>query len=52
MMLAGLDSLRDVIAFPKTTSASDLMTNAPGTVSSAQLDELGIRLVGVEEEPE
>jgi len=52
MLLAGLDSLRDVIAFPKTTSASDLMTNAPGAVSSAQLDELGIQLARVQEEAE
>ncbi|NKB87886.1 MAG: aspartate--tRNA ligase [Acidobacteria bacterium] len=49
MMLAGLDSLRDVIAFPKTTSASDLMTNAPGGVSAAQLQELGIEVVARED---
>ncbi len=52
MLLAGLDSLRDVIAFPKTTSASDLMTNAPGSVSSSQLEDLGIRLTSVEGETE
>jgi aspartyl-tRNA synthetase len=52
MLLAGADSLRDVIAFPKTTSASDLMTNAPGAVSSEQLDDLGIQLARLEEETE
>ncbi|MED4567695.1 aspartate--tRNA ligase, partial [Bacillus atrophaeus] len=40
MLLAGRTNLRDTIAFPKTASASCLMTDAPGEVSEAQLDEL------------
>ena len=42
MLLAGRDSIRDVIAFPKTSSASCLMTRAPSPVDSTQLDELGL----------
>ena len=42
MLLAGTDAIRDVIAFPKTTAASCLMTAAPNTVAPEQLDELGI----------
>jgi aspartyl-tRNA synthetase len=44
MILAGIDNIRDVIAFPKTTSALSLMDESPSQVSAAQLDELGIAL--------
>lgn len=44
MLMAGAESIRDVIAFPKTQTASCLLTNAPGEVSSEQLKETGIRL--------
>jgi aspartyl-tRNA synthetase len=44
MLMAGAESIRDVIAFPKTQTASCPLTNAPGEVSSAQLKETGIRL--------
>ena len=42
MILAGTKNIRDVIAFPKTASAHDLLTDAPSDVSDAQLDELGL----------
>jgi aspartyl-tRNA synthetase len=42
-LLAGKDSIRDVMAFPKTATASDLMTGAPSEVDPRQLRELGIR---------
>jgi aspartyl-tRNA synthetase len=42
MLFAGLDNIREVIAFPKTQKATDLMTEAPGTVDPAQLAELRI----------
>jgi len=44
MLLAGEESIREVIPFPKTTSALDLMTGSPSDVSDRQLDELGLRL--------
>ncbi len=44
MLLAGADSIRDVIAFPKTSSGGDPMTAAPGPVTAEQLKELRIRL--------
>ena len=43
-MLAGRDSIRDVIAFPKTASGADPLTGAPAPVDAAQLAELGLRL--------
>ena len=47
MLFAGLDNIREVIAFPKTQRASDLMTEAPGSVDDAQLNELHLRTVTV-----
>jgi aspartyl-tRNA synthetase len=44
MLMVGAESIRDVIAFPKTQSAACLMTDAPGTVEVAQLRDLNIRL--------
>jgi aspartyl-tRNA synthetase len=44
MFMAGTDSIRDVIAFPKTQTAACLLTNAPTPVSDAQLQELHIRV--------
>ena len=49
MLLCGADSLRDVIAFPKTQKGTDLCTEAPSAASTKQLDELHIALVGVED---
>ena len=45
MMLGGTDNIRDVIAFPKTQSMSDLMLGAPSEVDQSQLDELHIKVV-------
>ena len=44
MLLAGEESIREVIPFPKTTSAMDLMTNSPSDVDERQLAELGLKL--------
>ena len=44
MLMAGAESIRDVIAFPKTQTASDPLTGAPSPASAAQLREVGIRL--------
>lgn len=49
MLFAGLDSIRDCIAFPKTQRATDLMTEAPGNVELKQLKELSIRIVKSDE---
>ncbi len=46
MLMTGSDSIRDVIAFPKTQTASCLLTEAPGVVEDAQLKDLHIRLRG------
>ncbi|CAI8972793.1 aspartate--tRNA ligase [Brevibacillus sp. BC25] len=50
MLLAGRTNLREVIAFPKTASASDLMVNAPDVVDEKQLKELSIATIVTEEE--
>ena len=44
MLLAGADSIREVIPFPKTSSGADPMTGAPGPVTAEQLKELRLRL--------
>src|SRR5512143_3920878 len=46
MFLAGEESIREVIPFPKTTGALDLMTGSPSEVDQRQLDELGLKLKG------
>ncbi len=50
MLMAQVDSIRDVIAFPKVKDASCLMTQAPGLVDEKQLEELSIAVVSQEEE--
>ena len=45
MLLAGADNIREVMAFPKTSSGSDLMSAAPSEVTSAQLEEVSLRLL-------
>ena len=46
MILCGTENIRDVMAFPKTASAQDLMMDSPGEVDEAQLKELGIDVAG------
>ena len=50
MLMTNSESIRDVIAFPKTQTASCLLTDAPGEASSEQLDELHIKFHGLEKE--
>ena len=45
MLLAGCDSIREVMAFPKTTNGNDLMSDAPSAVSDRQLKDVGLRLL-------
>ena len=52
MLLAGEESIRDTIAFPKTQQARCLMTNAPGDVAHKQLEELHVASTWVEENDE
>ena len=44
MLFAGVDNIRDCIAFPKTAKASDLMTGAPSPVAEKQLAELAVKV--------
>ena len=45
MAMTGIENIRDLMAFPKTASAADLMIDAPGTIDGQQLNELHIRIV-------
>ena len=48
MLLTGSDSIRDVMAFPKVQTASEIMTNAPSVVETKQLIELGIKVINID----
>ncbi|MBI9107170.1 MAG: aspartate--tRNA ligase [Spirochaetales bacterium] len=52
MLFLGTDSIRDVIAFPKTQKATCMMTSAPGVVAGSQLEELGIELAIIKDDEE
>ena len=45
MLMANCNQIRDVIAFPKTTSAMSLMDNSPAKVDSDQVEELGLKII-------
>jgi len=45
MLMLGLDSIRDVIAFPKVANSSELMSGAPARVDAKQLDDLAIAII-------
>jgi len=45
MLLAGRNSIRDVIVFPKTTAGQSLMDGCPNSVDDKQLEEIGIKLI-------
>jgi aspartyl-tRNA synthetase len=49
MLFGTLDSIREVIAFPKTQKATDLMTGAPNVVEQKQLRELGVKVAAAEQ---
>jgi aspartyl-tRNA synthetase len=51
MLLVGSESLRDVIAFPKTQRGQDLLMDAPGPVDTEQMRELSLRLVSPRKQP-
>jgi aspartyl-tRNA synthetase len=52
MLLTGAGSIREVIAFPKVQTSSDLMTDAPSPVAVAQLNELGIEVSEIDQQDE
>ena len=52
MIMAGCDSIRDVIPFPKAQTASEIMMKSPSVVDKAQLDELGITVTVAEDNDE
>ena len=52
MLLSGTENIRDVIAFPKTTAAACLMTNAPSMANDAALEELALSITAAAEQSE